>query len=795
MKRFLWLACISCCGSLALIACGDDDDGGGSSEDGGVSNFTEVTDRLVGIDNTIADLDTKLDGVNADIGEANNSIGDLEETATDLETRLGAVEEDLEVVNCSVDEACMPDGIMVSEAGIKSIVEQLCTLEINCCDADELTYKFGPGITTVAECTATFTDLVNNGFSPDFLSGNGVLINRVINMAQAINSNDVQVTIDAAAVKACVDHLGERECNKYIAPELEPLLHCTPPTIEEIADPCALKLLAKGAQLEGELCGLTGVDECAAGLTCRKTGAGSSLGLCAAPSLVGERCRRDTDCDGVEQFCNLTTGKCQERSEEGEDCEYVDPTFKNNSPAFSLDPGYGYGVSGQWQNPTALKIECKQGLTCDPTTSKCVSYCSMGSICESSASCPDGLICNFTEVANMYASYMSGICTAPIALDAPCTLTNGVECGSGRCAEDSITDFRFECAAPFKAAGDACTLITAGISNNDATCETARCGNVDGTTSGKCVQSCIEQTDCPATHYCSSFPAQPGSFACELRKANDAVCSPVTIPTNTNDNYECASGFCQAGINLCKPKLALAGSCGTAQDTACMPAQYCRFDTATTTYACTNIVAAGGACTLNNECGAGAYCGTLGSNLNKCVAFVGDGGICDIAHDIRCNDGESLVCADLGTTDRCYEPGKFEIGAVCTGPAQQDSLGVFRSGDQKCNSTWCRISVMTGIGTCQAPIALGAACDDNHSEKNHCVEDAYCNYPALEITASAFGEGTCTARGTAGQPCDPRFGGKDCVSAGLTGICELRNDSFVCSVGSVVEETLFCDGE
>jgi hypothetical protein len=604
----------------------------------------------------------------------------------------------------------------------------------------------------------------------------------VINMAQAINSNDVQVTINPTAVAACVTYLEQRECPKYIAPDAEPLLHCTPPTLEDVADPCALHLLVDGSQKEGDVCGITGVDECAEGLTCRKTGTGSLLGLCAAPSEVTDRCRRDQDCDGDEQFCNLTTGMCQKRSAEGEDCEYVDPTFKNDLPG--LDPGYGYGVSGHWQNPTALKIECQEGLTCDPTTNKCVSYCSTGSVCLTSAACPDGLICNFTEVANMYMTFGNGICTMPIAKDSPCTLVNGVECASGRCAFDGVTDARDECADPFKAAGEACTLITAGVSNADPTCATGRCG-----TDGKCVATCLEQIDCPNTHYCSIEPASPpGMFACEPKKAATATCSPVTIPTNTNDNYECASGFCQSNIAQCQPKVAAGAACNSIQDTACPATQYCRTDAAGPTYTCTNIVAAGGACTASNECGAGAYCGTAGSNAMKCVPYAGAGAICDALNDVRCNDNASLVCADFGATDRCYEPGHYAVGAICTGPGQVDSMGMFRSLNTICESTWCRLS----DGTCQAPIAAGGDCDDDNPAKNRCVDGTYCKYPALAMTASAYGEGTCTAQGTAGQACDPRFDHDDCVDPG---ICELRNDSFVCSVGSVVTETLFCDGE
>jgi hypothetical protein len=794
MKRLLWLACISFC-SWGLVACGDDDDTNAPAEDGGVASFTEVEERLDEVSGDLADLqgelDTKIDDVTGDLDEANTNIEDLTGKAGDLDERLAALEE---VPKCSADEACMPDGIMVSQAGIAAIVEQLCTLEINCCDADELTYKFGPGITTVAECTTTFTDLVNNGFSPDFLNGNGVLINRVINMAQAINSNDVQIAIDPAAVKTCVDHLAKRECPKYIAPDAAPALHCTAPEIEEFSDPCALKLLAKGSQGDGEVCGITGVDECAAGLVCRRTAVGSTFGLCASPSLVGERCRRDADCDGTEQFCNLGTGKCQERSDEDEDCEYVDPTFKNDIG--SLDPGFGYGSGYGWQNPTALKIECKQGLTCDPTTNKCVSYCSAGSICTSSVSCPDGLICNFSDVANMYMTFGYGICTPPLDNGKPCTCnlpplgsgacqqTDGEskECASKRCAYDAVTDLRNECTEPFKAAGEACTLVTAGVSNVDATCASNRCG-----TDSKCTAQCLSQSDCPATHYCAIGESTTnGEYACEPKKANDAMCSYTNItPNNSNDNYECLSGFCQQSSAMCKPKVAAGGVCGPiAQDTACPSTQYC-LTAAGPTYTCTNIVTAGGACTTSNECGGGAYCGFAGSNAMKCVAFVASGGVCDEAtNDIRCLAG--LTCAELGATDKCYRAGAFPVGAFCNDFFEDEDFNEYFR-DTVCASTWCRLS----DNTCQEPVAAGGDCDIDNPAKNRCATGSYCNYPALATTATNYGEGKCTAQGTAGQPCDPRFG-NDCVSPGS---CELRNDSFVCSVFAVVEETLFCDGE
>lgn len=812
MKRFLWLVCISSCCALTLVACGDDDDGMGGGTDGGVSNFDEVTDRLADIDTDIADLGSDLEGVSSGLDEANTAIEGLEADTKKLDTRITDIRKELDAPPglCSADEVCMSDGVTVAEAGLAKIVTQLCTLEVECCNDDELGLKFGPGITTVEECAMTFTDLVNNGFTPSFLNANAVLVNRVLNIAQAINSNDVQVTIDPDAVDACVDHLAMRECPKYVAPGALPT-HCEPLDFDAEDDPCALDTLVKGSQGLGDVCGITGIDECAAGLVCRKSAVGNSVfGLCSEPSKVGDRCRSDADCDGTEQFCNLGTGKCQERSGEGEDCEYVDPTFSSSGVSFNLNPYF----NGTWQNADSVKVECKAGLTCDPTTMKCVKYCSTGSICSSSAECPEGQICNYSQVAHLWDSFELGTCGDPIALGDPCTCNLGPgggapcapndgpskECASGRCAFDPVTDNRNECTAPLKAAGDACSLITAGVSNLDATCASNRCG-----TDGKCTAECTKQSDCPATHYCANtdlpFVAPPAvpwwepttgsKYACEPKRANDASCAADADSNRFNDLI-CSSGNCDGGLGLCKAKVALASACPAGQHSACMNG-FCKSDGGgPPMWTCTAFVAAGGTCSGagigDPDCGAGAYCGNLGSNLNKCVAYVASGGTCDATtNDIRCNPTLALQCVEVGATTQCHEPGKYPVGAACDGDDAPDAMGVYKSLHGFCGSTWCRLSDYT----CQTPLAAGVACDDDDPAKDHCAMGTYCNFPNLPPSASAYGEGTCTAQGTAGQPCDPRFG-NDCVSPGS---CTLANDTFACNSAALVTETLFCDGE
>src|SRR5690242_15085721 len=145
MKRFLWLACISCSCSLAVIACGDDDTGNsgdGGVEDGGTSNpnagsggkgatnFAEVNKA---IDDVKKDLQDGLDGVNADIGDANDKIDDLSKQADELADQLAHVNDP---ANCSANQSCIPDGIGITAMGLADVIEKLCSLEIDCCDAD-----------------------------------------------------------------------------------------------------------------------------------------------------------------------------------------------------------------------------------------------------------------------------------------------------------------------------------------------------------------------------------------------------------------------------------------------------------------------------------------------------------------------------------------------------------------------------------------------------------------------------------------------------------------------------------
>jgi hypothetical protein len=781
MKRFLWLACL-CSASTFAIACGDDDSSGDASEDGGVLTLDEVTDRLGDVDDTLTDVQGDLVDLGSRADDLEGSVDDLNGSVDDLDGRLADLENP-EIVSCSENEICIPDGVSLVSAGIEDLVARLCELEINCCSADELNYKFGPGIATVAECTETFVDLINNGLSPDFLETNGHIIRYVIEMAQALNDTRTRLQLDQDAVDACLEFLEDHECPQYaeggeFVPE-----HCTEGVPEQEDDPCEPMNMLTGLQEEGELCGIHDFfNECADGFVCRYgTGYGDE-GICGAVAEAGERCTHDDDCDSwqTELFCNKTTGECQERGDAGDDCGYVDPTFASTDGL--LNPS----MDESWhQRPPAMAIECKRGFWCDPVARECVPFCSDGALCypgEGNWACPEGLTCNITETPRLYtnASWHFGVCRGALAVDAPCTLAS--ECASNRCG---LGADGYVCFPAQKAEGEACTLTVAGMGQLDSECETGFCAaTTTSTTAGACGTRCNGQAECPDTHFCEAdmyINPDYGDdvYACDLKRAIDAPCDgdyDLADPQGERTNYECASGFCDPLTDTCEAKVAAGGACTT--HAACPATQYCN------SVLCTDFVPTDGDCANNNYfCGPGNYC-WLNTAVYDCRPYGGVGDTCDALGN-QCNlYNDGLRCTTMGVAaSQCHVPGAFPAGATCSvqwaGPD-----GTLYQYDTICADGACN----TIDYTCIVPVAAGEPCDAAVPTLSRCERGTYCKYPLDGDTT----EGLCTAQNTVGQACDPRFNHSDCLN---NHACSLRNDAFVCGSGAIPEETAYCDGE
>lgn len=716
MKRHIWLS-LGVGLSAALIGCDDEKKGGG-----GANNDADAGDVVVDYEDRFNDIEDRLDGVGGDIDKLDGRLDDLENP---------------KVGSCSEGELCIPDGLDIVGSRFEGIVRALCKHEVDCCDAGELRYKFGAAIKNVDDCVATFNDFLKRGYSPGFL--NHYQVSQIVEVAHALNDTNVHVALDANALKACADSIASVACTSEPA---EGNLRCDPKVVIDEDDACAAHKLLKGQEREGDLCNPTGViNECGEGLVCvlAKDGDGcwdegggyvygdncEQRGVCVKQAAVGDRCFEDWDCGKL--FCNHETGKCQARAKVGEPCEYVDPTFEYLSPFYFWPYGNGDNTN----------IDCEEGAICDPTTKKCVGWCSQGAFCYYHHECPAGLVCSFTATAEW--GNARGQCLPPKKTGEACTsMYVGTSVGEHENGYQNDCESKVcsggQCQAPLKAAGAACT--TAGY---DATCQSGYC-NTDLKCAATCDVAC-EGDDCPTCPngtYCDTG---------EVIVASTRVCKPLiakgTACDQSTDNrhLSCATGFCDLGNTAtCQDKVAQNAACPSGYHEQCQDGQFCN-DNGT----CATPKAVGTQCAAGtDECGPFAYCiDTKGQSAPG---------------DYRCF-----------TVD-----GDLPNGAPC-------------EWNGNCASGWCRPSTPNGAGTwaCAPRIEAGQPCDVEDGTRDTCVEGHYC----------AFGpessEGTCEPRLTVGQPCDPFYEGSDCWG----GDCVLRRGAWICNNYALPPDTVMCDGK
>ena len=770
MKRILWVTCLGCMSALPMIGCGGSGGGGEVAEDGGVDSITQINDNIDQINGQVGDLGDNVDQLNTTVDDLKSTVDDANNTLGDLSDRVAKLE-DPTIPHCSDNESapnCTPDGVDVVQADLQDVIQAVCESEVNCCTADERTWNWGAGIQSADDCVQTVLDLIGNGISPNLLSNQrAVVVENIIEIAQALNDARVKVEIDKDAVAACVEAIGKGACPTYTdLSESDPLDHCTAsPAAEQ--DPCSLDQLVNGLQEEGEICGIGGpyVPECKDGLVCRHT-SGSNEGICAQAAAATDGCTSDSECD-TDLFCNHASGKCQDLADAGEPCAYIDPSFTVEET--DLNPI-------NYDQRSATSVDCKPGLSCDPKSKKCVAQCSSGSFCyayNGNTDCPDKTVCNVTENPGLYETWTEGVCRAATAAGKPCTL--GSECASGACDLDPAkTDGSMICQAAKKAAGTACDVA----GQADETCQSGLCDNA-----GKCATPCTYDDtagsySCASGTYCdptqSILNPTGAPYACEPKGDAGDGCSPSDFDGSQASDSACKSGFCDvANGSTCQPKVAAGGTCASGRDAECPSTQWCDTSNSDT---CTDFLALDADCSTTTDyaCGPGNYCLYDGSSSYACKALgdVGD----DCSGYAQCKSG--LSCN--GQDAKCYEPYSYPNGASC-------------SYDDDCSSGWCSaIDINTQYGTCAAKIADGADCDDADPAQNRCVDSDYCKYPEGSTA------GKCAARLSAGQKCTPRFGGKDCLNSYDPlgpGNCQLRNDLFLCDTLAHAPDELFCDGE
>lgn len=804
MKRLLWCLCLCSLCPILITGCGDDD-GGGGSEDGGVTpaDLDEVNGRITDLDDRLGDLTDDVDGLG---GQLDGLSGDLSDLSEEVRRRLNALE-DPDLISCSEEERCIPNGIELTRTGLADIISIVCEHEVDCCSSAELNLKFGPGIKTAAQCVSLFTDIVNNGFSPSFLQESPYIVNQIIRVAQALNDTRVRVALNPEGIEACVDSLRDRDCPRYLEPGEPGEPECTAydPAMDE---PCMLSNLLTGLQEEGELCGQYGggyhgysIPECGEGLYCSWAGASQSgEGICARLPEEGHGCQTDYDCDpladegyslfGTRLYCNVQDAKCAPLGDVGDPCAYIVDDFS-----------IWHGSLWPWSRSSTSQ-DCLPWLACDPISTTCVAQCSEGYLCDAHVdpfnNCGAGRVCNVTEFPDLNSNYSLGVCTGALAVGATCTL--GTECASGSCSDacDPETG-TCKCGAPLKAAGAACP--TPGP---DALCSSGLCG-----TDGKCAAFC-DCDDAIDEYACNLVAQQRGRDGvscgagtyCDFSEyvTDEALgfgyaCKPLIANGNACDlsfymHRSCTSGFCdpdpgddQTGPTyICSPKQAANGNCTSTFDEECPNNQYCNNDNA-----CRPYVPLNGDCDLTDpagrECAAGLVC--VDGTTDTCRAYAESGENCNDSHQgaPSCAPNKSLTCIDVdgptgpGTMFKCYNlNGGVDNGVDCAGV------------DARCKSGFCLPNGPSPTAyQCAPPLEEGDDCDTANITIDTCAKGLFCNHP------NGSTAGKCAPQRRPGESCKPYFNGRDCTNGGLSS-CVFTKDQFLCNMSAQPVETLFCDG-
>jgi hypothetical protein len=255
---------------------------------------------------------------------------------------------------------------------------------------------------------------------------------------------------------------------------------------------------------------------------------------------------------------------------------------------------------------------------------------------------------------------------------------------------------------------------------------------------------------CQKLNDCSAFFIQAtyGDLTtCETRAKASCANSLAAAETGLTASSEeacakaigggtCADLLSHNAPAACQPaagKLATGAACG---DSSQCQSTYCNLGTDGTCGACAAARAAtGGNCQRDDDCPSGALC-----NGGTCAAPVAAGGSCDGTHPCQ----KTLFCrgGTCGTPDGAGAPctqGSCDSLAglycpttgtmVCTKIALAnagESCALVNGGYTACaGGGFCNRPALSTTGTCEAPAADGAACDDTNGPT--CLTPAACS--------------------------------------------------------------------
>ncbi len=277
------------------------------------------------------------------------------------------------------------------------------------------------------------------------------------------------------------------------------------------------------------------------------------------------------------------------------------------------------------------------------------------------------------------------------------------------------------------------------------------CSSSSGASNGSADQACTDLAnaicqklnDCTAVFVTNTY-GDEATCAMRFKTSCDQTLAANGTGLTPADREKCADAVpgasCEDLVDNNFPGACAAVAGQLANGTACADSSqcqstYCNLGADGTCGACAATrVSAGGSCQRNDDCVNGSPC-----TNGKCVTPVGFGGTCDAAHPcqktLACKAGVCAKPDEAGapcSTNSCDTLAGLYCSSgaapVCTAlglPKAGEPCGLVNGALAVCvGGGHCSLNIGTGVGTCEAAAADGAACDDTNGPT--CLSPAVC---------------------------------------------------------------------
>jgi hypothetical protein len=491
--------------------------------------------------------------------------------------------------------ACSEEEKTSAREGIEPIIDAQCAWLFACCSDGELDYSLGPFTEDAPNCVERILAALESGNMglPTALTG----VASLLYLAYDIDLDRVELDMDG--IQACADSITEEECNAPPEWGEEPPEHCIPGEVPE-EDPCEVDKLLIGLQGVGEECNPAMDFECEGELRCVDH---DYVGICARAAAIGEFCFDDTECE-AELYCDFESGTCERGADVGEPCAYSDPA----NPI-----------------PGTESTRCAAGLSCNPTTGRCVEFCAEGAICVGDIECPEGLLCVLGRCRR------PGLPGDPCGRDEDC-ISEACDMASGICQS---------------------RLPTGALCNQDIDCDSRFCNPFTGYCErGSMVgEPCLTMSDVeciggwcdpltdPDNPICRDYVGAgelcPQPQACDAEAdltCISGVCFslPLANGTQCTMSMECESLLCWEG--LCQNGTAVGGGCDTVGLLKpCDITAYCMVGMGATQGTCLLKHQAGEECLMDEQCWGSCVARWGGMMCDTTPAYSPPSAVCDEA--------------------------------------------------------------------------------------------------------------------------------------------------------------------